>query len=487
MRVLVTGGTGVIGEGSIPELIARGHQVRLFSRHAEEDARQWPGVEAVNGDVGEAVSVTGAAAGCDAVLHIAGIAAEDPPEVTFAQVNVGGTREMIAEAERARAQRFIFVSSLGADVGESDYHRSKFEAERLVQLSGLDWTIVRPGNVYGPGDEVISTILKMVRTLPAVPVIDDGSQEFQPIWHEDLARILSAVLERGDLAGRILEAAGPDVTTMNDLLERFGEITGREPARVPLPGALAQMMSRLTPLIPPIDDNKLTMLRETNVARGTSAAEALGISLTPLQEGLRALGDVLPEAMPEEGIGSMEHKHFHADIRGSRHAAAMLMTLFRERVTDLMPIEFAAEPGAPTRVDKGTTMTAALPMRGHIQIRVEIVEPDRVVFATIEGHPLSGIVEFTTAEVGGAVRFSIDTYTRAANVFDWVAMKTVGAAAQTSNWNNVVQNVIDASGGTSDGVVHEKEVLDDDRAAAVEQRVRRLVDNRKQEESRLAQ
>jgi uncharacterized protein YbjT (DUF2867 family) len=483
MRILVTGGTGVIGEGAIPELIARGHQVRLFSRHAEEDARQWPGVEAMNGDVGDPESLSGAAGACDAVLHIAGIAAEDPPEVTFARVNVGGTRAMIAEAVRAGARRFICVSSLGADIGESDYHRSKREAERLVEDSGLNWTIVRPGNVYGPGDEVISTILKMVRALPAVPVIDDGNQKFQPIWHEDLAKILSAVVERDDLTGRVLEAAGSEVTTMNDLLERFGEITGREPARLPLPGALAQMLSRVTPASP-IDDNKLTMLRETNVVRGANAAETLGVSLTPLQEGLRTLGDVLPVALPDEGVGSMEHKHFHADIRGSRHTPATLMTLFRERVTDLMPIEFAAEPGAPTQIEKGATMTASLPLRGHIQIRVEIVEPTLVVFATVEGHPLSGIVEFETEEVGDAIRFAIDTYTRAANVFDWIALKTVGAPAQTANWQTVVQNVIDATGGTSEGVVHEKEVLDEERAATVERRVQRLVDNRKREESR---
>ncbi|HYO79029.1 MAG TPA: NAD(P)H-binding protein, partial [Thermoanaerobaculia bacterium] len=202
MKILVTGGTGVIGEGAIPELIHRGHSVRLLSRHADEDSKQWPGVEAFEGNVADPQSLTNAAEGCDAVLHIAGIVAENPPDVTFQSVNIDGTRNILEEAERAKVRRFVFVSSLGADTGESDYHKSKLAAEQLVRASSLDWTVIRPGNVYGPGDEVISLILKMVRALPAVPVIDGGDQEFQPIWHEDLAKILVTTVERGDLQGQ---------------------------------------------------------------------------------------------------------------------------------------------------------------------------------------------------------------------------------------------------------------------------------------------
>jgi len=123
MKILVTGGTGVIGEGVIPELLQRGHQVRLLSRHADDDAKQWPGVEPFPGNVTEPSSLSGAANGCDAIVHIAGIAFEEPPKLTFASVNVDGTRNVLDEAKRAGVQRFVYVSSLGADTGESPYHR----------------------------------------------------------------------------------------------------------------------------------------------------------------------------------------------------------------------------------------------------------------------------------------------------------------------------------------------------------------------------
>ena len=486
MKILVTGGTGVIGEGAIPELLGHGHQVRLLSRHADDDAKQWDDVESFQGNVADASSIAGAAAGCDAILHIAGIVAENPPDVTFQSVNVDGTQNVIDEAKRSNVRRLIFVSSLGADIGTSAYHRSKFDAERLVERSGLDWTIVRPGNVYGPGDEVVSLILKMVRALPAVPVIDTGDQNFQPIWHEDLAKVLASTVERNDLNSRILDAAGPEITSMNDLLKRFAEITGRSPVKVPVPMALAQLTTKLGSFAVdlPVDDNKLTMLKEENVSRGHSAAEVLGINTTPLDAGLRMLADSVKEVLPEDGVGKLEHKRFWADIQGSRYNAAALMKLFRERVNDFMPLEFAAEPGAPKTIEKGVTLTGHLPLRGNFQVRVEVVEPTRVVFATLEGHPLAGIVEFTTSDSGGAVQFAIDVYSRASNFLDFLAVRTVGGPAQSANWRAVVQHTIDASGGTSDGVHDEAEKLGGDDAKRLEARVKELVQDRKREETR---
>lgn len=487
MRILVTGGTGVIGTAVISELLARSHSVRLLSRHAVEDARQWKGVEPFDGNVADTATLQGTADGCDAVVHIAGIVTENPPDLTFENVNVIGTTNILREAERANVRRFVFASSLGADRGSTEYHQSKLRGEQAVRSSKLDWTILRFGNVYGPGDEVISLVVKMVRALPVVPVIDRGDQPFQPMWHEDAGRVVANAIERSDVKGETLEVAGPETTTMNDLVERLRNITDRKPMRFPIPSALASLASKAIGAVTefPIDDTKLTMLQEDNViAEGTTnGLHTLKVEGTTLDQGLRKLVDSMPEQLAENGVGSMQHKRFWADIQGSRNSAAQLMTIFRDQITTIMPIEFAAEPGAPTRVERGATMTAALPLRGNIQIRVEVVEPTRVVFATLEGHPLAGIVQFTTSDEGGNVRFAIDVYTRAANIFDFVALKTVGAPAQSANWRSVVQRVVDASGGTADGVQTDTRTLDDDEAGRVEKSVRSMVQKRQRDES----
>src|SRR5829696_3737393 len=106
-------------------LVDRGHAVRLLARHAEHDAQQWPtGVEPVDGSVTDPASVRGSADGCDVVLHLVAVVDEHPPEATCV---------MVREAERANVRRFVYVSSLGADRGESEYHKSKRAGEEIVR------------------------------------------------------------------------------------------------------------------------------------------------------------------------------------------------------------------------------------------------------------------------------------------------------------------------------------------------------------------
>src|SRR6185369_4403083 len=166
MRVLVTGGNGIVETAIIAALTQHGHSVRLIS-----------------GD-----ELSGAADGCDAIIHAAEATIETPPEMALETTNINGTRRLLAEASRAGVRRFVYVSSLGAQDGATDYHRSKNRAEALVREWNGAWTICRVGPVYGPGDRTISLLLKAVRTLPAIPVLDE--LPFQPVWASDLGEAL---------------------------------------------------------------------------------------------------------------------------------------------------------------------------------------------------------------------------------------------------------------------------------------------------------
>lgn len=456
MKVLVTGGTGVVGQAAVAALVRRGHQVRLLSRHAERDAQEWPhGVEAHEGSVTDPPSLGGSADGCDVVLHLVAVVKEEPPEATFARVNVDGTRAMAEEAERAGVPRFIYVSSLGADRGASDYHKSKLAGEEAARRFGRAWLVLRPGNVYGPGDEVISLLLKMMRTLPVVPVIDGGEHEFQPLWSGDLGEALAIACERADLAGQTLELAGPERTSMNDLIARFERIIGKSRIRVPMPGRLASLGAQLGELAGfsmPITPGQITMLEERNViddpARNALTA-VFGVTPTPLTDGLKKLADALPEQLPDDGVGGFKHKHFWADIAGSRLAPEELFAHFREHFSTVTPfyLGVGTEPGTSAVCALGATLTMSLPLRGTIQVRVEELTPTRMTLVTLEGHPIAGAVRFEAAARGDAVRFGVELFDRASNVVDWLAMSTVGATLQDRTWTTIVERMIEVSGG----------------------------------------
>ncbi len=494
MKVLVTGGTGVVGVGTVTALVRRGHDVRLVSRHAERDARRWPeGVEDWPGDIADADSIHGAADGCDAVVHLVAVVDEDPPETTFDRVNVHGTRNIVREAERAGVPKLLFVSSLGCERGSSAYHQSKRAGETIVREFDGEWLIVRPGSVYGPGDEQISLLLKMVRTLPAIPVIGGGDDAFQPIWHEDLAEALMRAVERDDLARETLEIAGPDVTSQNDLIHRLSRITTREPVRLPLPEFLAKAGMRALGAVGievPFSDSQLAMLREGNViadASKNALMEVLGVMPTPLDRGLELLADAQEELRPEAGIGPLVRKRFWADIEGSRFDPDELFDHFRTHLDELTPgfVEVAAEPGTPSVLEEGVTLTLALPLRGHIQVRVAEATDRRVTLLTLEGHPLAGAVRFLFDPHGADVRFEIQVYDRPANVVDFVAMRTVGDFLQNRTWNAVVDNVVRMSGGEArDGVKSESGSLSEADARAVESWLDTLIVRLKREEVR---
>jgi nucleoside-diphosphate-sugar epimerase len=492
MRVLVTGGTGVVGTSTVTALLQLGHSVRLLSRHAERDARQWSqGVAPVEGDIADPESIRGSGDGCDAVLHLAAIVAESPPETTFERVNVEGTRNVVREAERAGIQRFVYVSSLGAERGSSPYHRSKRAAEEIVRGFRGSWLVLRPGAVYGPGDEHLSVLLKMIRTLPVIPLIGDGNQTFQPAWHEDIGEALAMGVERTDLSGKHLNMAGEEVTTQRELMQMLQEICDRTQVVLPIPEALASLGIKAAEQIGVdvgFNENQMQMLLDGNVLPGDSTnalTEVFGIKPTPLREGLRQLADVQPEQLPSEGVGQLKQKRYWADIMGSRLNADQLFDYVRENFGRLMPqpVEAQAEPGASTRVAEGETLTLSLPLRGHIQVRVAEVTDRRFTLMTLDGHPLAGAVRFQTERLpNDAVRFEIQVYDRAATVVDLVMMRTLGDFMQDGTWTSMVEQVVKASGGSGE-THHTSHDLSRSETQAVQHWAEELVMARKRDEA----
>jgi nucleoside-diphosphate-sugar epimerase len=490
MKVLVTGGTGVVGKPTVDVLVARGHTVRLFSRNAERDCERWArGVEPYPGSVGSDEDVRGAADGCDAVLHVAGIVDEVPPEATFDNVNVQGTRRIVEEAERAGVGRLIYVSSLGAERGSSGYHRSKRAGEEITQRFSGNWLVLRPGNVYGAGDQVISLLLKMVRMLPVIPVIGGGDQTFQPVSADDLAEALVRALERTEPARQVLDLSGTERVSINQLLDRVESITDRHPQRLPIPTLIAVAGARLADAVGmevPINGDQVTMLLEENVippGRPNALVEVFGVTPTPLAEGLRRLAQSLPEKLPSDGVGPLHKQTYRGDISGSGMDADALFETIRTQFHTLLPsamVELGVEPGTPLTVEEGATLTMAVPLRGNVQVRVEEVGPRGMTFVTVEGHHLAGAIRFVVRDLGERLRFEIRSYSRSADLVDSLGMVALGRRLQKETWKSVVEAVVERCGGTAAGAVHEEaRDLTPREAERVERWVERMVLRRK--------
>lgn len=186
---------------TLDRLVEAGWHVRALTRR---DQPKKPGVTWVNGALDQSASLAELCDGADAVLHVAGVV-NAPDAAGFEAGNVTGTANMLAAAKEAGIKRFVHVSSLAAKHPElSLYGASKARAEKLVGTSLLDWTIIRPPGVYGPGDTEVFDMFRLAQKGWALlPPRGRGSW----IYVDDLARLLVALLPaHDDATARIFEA-----------------------------------------------------------------------------------------------------------------------------------------------------------------------------------------------------------------------------------------------------------------------------------------
>ncbi len=160
MKLGITGGTGFIGSHLIEAAIGSGNEVKALTRR---DQPQRDGLEWINGTLDDRAALHRLVVDADAIIHVAGTISA-PDAAGFEKGNVEGTLAMLAAATAGGVKRFVHVSSLAAREPKlSLYGASKARSEELVKGSGLDWAIVRPPAVYGPGDKETLELFKMAR------------------------------------------------------------------------------------------------------------------------------------------------------------------------------------------------------------------------------------------------------------------------------------------------------------------------------------
>lgn len=237
MTVLVTGATGLVGTRLLPRLVEAGIDCRALVRAGKTVPS---GVTPVEGDIVDPQSLAAAVEGVEAIVHLAAVLRTPQPEQIWS-VNLEGTRNLIAAVtEHAPQARFILAStglvynvdsprpSLEADpVGpERDYPASKVAAEKLLKESGLNWSILRFGFVYGDNDGHIGQIPHIAQLLKLHP-----ANRLSMIHHRDIATFVKMGLT-GTLDGQIVNTVDEAPMTIFELSKIAG--APMEPAATPL-------------------------------------------------------------------------------------------------------------------------------------------------------------------------------------------------------------------------------------------------------------
>jgi dihydroflavonol-4-reductase len=309
MRTFVTGGNGFIGSAVVRRLVERGHAVRCLVRPTSDTRRidDLP-VERVIGDVRDAASLAAGLAGCDAVIHLAGLSSwNDLHSPRMDEIVVGGTRNVLDAARAAGGPRTVVVSTSVAVNGTTEpaihdetsvldlpldgyvYSHAKARAEavcREAAADGLPVVIVNPGEVFGPNDTALITACNLIDFATSWPVlVCHGGTALVHV--EDVAEGIIAALERGRPGERYI-LAGENVT-IRELAELTLDLLGRRKPVILVANGLLRWLAAIgTALRLPLPFNPAVLPYATRYwfVDNTRARTELGVSFRSARETL---------------------------------------------------------------------------------------------------------------------------------------------------------------------------------------------------------
>jgi uncharacterized protein YbjT (DUF2867 family) len=234
--ILLTGATGNVGREVLRRLTAQGERVRCLVRDPRRLGSERVRVQIALGDLSDPASFRNALRGVQTVVHLAA-SIRDQPRASIEELNGVATLRLVRAAERARTERFVFFSAIGASLHQRGrFFRAKALAEQAVEQSSLATTVFSPSIVYSPNDPWVR-LLRRMSLLPAMPISGSGQARYQPIWAGDVADCVAAELARKPEGHSRFDLAGPETLRYDDIAAIALRAWGRERplVHVPLP------------------------------------------------------------------------------------------------------------------------------------------------------------------------------------------------------------------------------------------------------------
>ena len=289
-HALVLGGTGFVGRQVCEALHREGWRITVPTRRARnaQAIQHLPRLTVLEADVHNAAALSALVAGHDLVINLVAILHGNAKSFEHNHVRLPG---LIAQACRAQGvRRLIHISALGAEAhAPSLYQRSKARGEAILQAAteagDLDLTVIRPSVIFGAGDKFLNTFAALQSVLPFVPLAGAGTR-FQPVWVGDVAQAVVRCASDAHTIGQTIDAVGPDVLSLADLVRLAGVASGHPRPVFGVPEWIGQLQAwamALMPGEPLMSSDNLRSMRVDNVRTGRGPdLHSLGITQTPV-------------------------------------------------------------------------------------------------------------------------------------------------------------------------------------------------------------
>jgi uncharacterized protein YbjT (DUF2867 family) len=289
MKSTILGATGFIGGHLTQRLLSDGHELTALCRQRPEPGTAASKCRVVAGSFADQDSLEEACRGADVVYHLVGIIAPTRTG-SFQEIITEGTARVVQACRATGVKLIVYVSALGAAVdGATEYFRSKHAAEESVRNNGIDYVILRPSIVYGPGDGFVSLLQKMVTLSPVTPVIGSGKFAMQPVYIDDLVEAMVQAASRPEALNRVVDIGGPEVLEYIQILHILKKRLHLRRLNLHLPMPLMKLVAAVTERLftpAPLTKDQLVMLQQGSVGSIELMKELFGIRPVSFDEGL---------------------------------------------------------------------------------------------------------------------------------------------------------------------------------------------------------
>jgi len=227
--ILITGGTGFIGNHLIRHLSAEGHAIKLLIRPSKQSPKLPKGLplDVAVTSLTDPKGLRAALKDVDVIYHLA--SAENlGRKAQLTKVDIQGTEALARAAAQANIKRFIYLSHLGAERASAyPLLKAKAIAEHHIKSSGIPYTIFRSAVAYGENDHFTNGLAFLLKISPYFVMLPEhGTSLIQPIWVEDLATILAWSLDMPETANETIELGGPEYISFRQVCEMIIEKLG---------------------------------------------------------------------------------------------------------------------------------------------------------------------------------------------------------------------------------------------------------------------
>jgi uncharacterized protein YbjT (DUF2867 family) len=248
--ILITGATGLVGRYLVPQLVGAGWPVRVLvppRRGGRLPRFRWAeGVEVLAGNLDDPQALHQAMLSVHTVFHLAS-AQWWGTSRDLERIDVQGTQHVVAAARSARIGRLFFLSQLSAEPSSAyALLRVKGQVESLVRNSGLAYTILRCGVIFGPEDRFVNGIAMLLRTNPLF-FFQPGNGEnlLHPLYVQDLVTALQNSLENINLVDTTIEIGGAEYVTYNEMIRTVMRVSKAKRTIVRVPPHTLRGITRL--------------------------------------------------------------------------------------------------------------------------------------------------------------------------------------------------------------------------------------------------